>query len=60
VQVYYDPGNPEKAVLEPGPTAGLLIPLFVGAVVSLLGFGMTYLLTRKILGKTKKKRGSDD
>ena len=56
VQVYYDPGKPETAVLEPGPTAGLLIPLFVGAVVSLVGGLMTYFLLRKILGKEGKHR----
>jgi hypothetical protein len=48
VSVYYDPGQPEKAVLEPGPTPSLLIPLFVGAAVSGVGIVLTLLLFRKM------------
>lgn len=48
VRVYYDPGRPDRAVLEPGPTGGLLIPLFVGTAVTALGVIMTILLFRQM------------
>jgi hypothetical protein len=48
VSVFYDPGRPEKAVLEPGPTGGLLIPLFVGVIVTTVGVFLLVLLLRKM------------
>jgi hypothetical protein len=49
VRVYYDPTKPENAVLEPGLSAGLLIPLGIGVIFSLVGGGMSYFLFRLVL-----------
>jgi len=40
VQVYYNPDNPLEAVLQPGFTGGLLLPLGIGAAFTLVGGGM--------------------
>ena len=53
VKVYYDPANPEKSVLETGFTAGLLLPLGLGTVFTLvgglmmIGFTTTYIRNRQ-------------
>jgi hypothetical protein len=36
--VYYDPENPEIAVLQPGETRGIHIPFIIGGVSFLIGF----------------------
>jgi hypothetical protein len=55
VRIFYDPGRPEKAVLEPGLTAGLLIPLTIGTLVTILAIVMIIFLFRKIFGQHKRK-----
>lgn len=42
VRIYYDPAHPETAVLQPGFTSGLLIPLGLGLVFTIVGGGLTY------------------
>lgn len=38
ITVYYDPENPEMAVLEPGKTKGIHIPFIMGGGALLIGF----------------------
>ncbi len=49
VTVYYDPADPERAVLEPGTSGGTYIPLGVGVVFAAIGGYMAVggLLVRK-------------
>ena len=55
VRVYYEPGKPEKSVLEPGLTGGLWIPLGIGVIITPLAGIMTYALLRKILRGQQSK-----
>lgn len=42
VMVYYDPKNPQEAVLQPGDTADVYIPLMIGGALTLLGLLALY------------------
>lgn len=47
VAVYYDPADPESAVLAPGANSGTYVPLIFGAVLLLTGAGLVWLYFRK-------------
>jgi tetratricopeptide (TPR) repeat protein len=42
VSVYYDPADPQKAMLEPANVGGIFIPLIIGGLVSFLGLFFIY------------------
>jgi len=43
VQVYYDPANPETAILEPGPAEGDWLILAIGLAMLFLGMLMFFI-----------------
>jgi tetratricopeptide (TPR) repeat protein len=61
ITVYYDPKDPQKAVLQPGYIGDIYIPLLLGAFLTLIGLFNIYRFSLEYRGKEKRsiEKGHD-